>query len=46
LGVNWYLNTFVRLQLNAIAWTLDNPTPAGIGTDRGESVIGRAQIAF
>ena len=46
LGLNWYLNNFVRLQLNAIDWTVTNPTPAGVGTDRGQSLIGRAQVAF
>ncbi|WP_162140013.1 OprO/OprP family phosphate-selective porin [Sphingomonas sp. Mn802worker] len=46
LGVNWYLNNFVRLQVNAIDWTVTNPLPAGIGTDHGQSLIGRAQVAF
>lgn len=46
LGVNWYLNNFVRLQLNAIDWTITNPLPATVGTDHGQTVIGRAQVAF
>lgn len=46
LGVNWYLNNFVRLQLNAIDWSVANPV-AGVWTkDHGQTLIGRAQIAF
>lgn len=45
-GINWYLNNFVRLQLNAIDWAVANPTPATIGEDRGQTVIGRVQVAF
>ncbi|MGN7159792.1 OprO/OprP family phosphate-selective porin [Sphingomonas sp. SAFR-052] len=45
-GINWYLNNFVRLQLNAIDWTLANPAAGGIVDDHGRSLIGRAQIAF
>jgi len=44
-GINWYLNNFVRLQLNAIDWTLADP-PGRSGQDHGQSLIGRAQIAF
>ncbi|WP_242120780.1 OprO/OprP family phosphate-selective porin [Sphingomonas lacusdianchii] len=46
LGVNWYLNNFVRLQLNAIDWLLANPVAGAIARDHGRSLIGRAQIAF
>ncbi|WP_343525271.1 porin [Sphingomonas sp.] len=46
LGVNWYLNNFVRLQLNAIDWTIANPTQRSGATDHGQTLIGRAQIAF
>jgi phosphate-selective porin OprO/OprP len=47
LGVNWYLNNFVRLQLNAIDWTIVSPDAKGlVVNDRGQSVVGRAQIAF
>jgi phosphate-selective porin OprO/OprP len=47
IGVNWYLNNFVRLQLNAIDWTIVNPDANGMSvSDRGHSVVGRAQIAF
>ena len=44
-GINWYLNNFVRLQLNAIDWTLVDPSAPSI-RDHGRSLIGRAQIAF
>lgn len=46
LGTNWYLNNFVRLQLNLIDWTTDNPSTAGRVEDHGQTLVGRAQIAF
>ncbi|MDY0959610.1 porin [Sphingomonas sp. CFBP8993] len=46
LGINWYLNNFVRLQLNAIDWTVANPTQLGGASDHGQTLIGRVQIAF
>jgi phosphate-selective porin OprO and OprP len=45
-GINWYLNNFVRLQLNGIDWTTANPTTNGRLSDHGQTVVGRAQIAF
>ncbi|MBB4099362.1 OprO/OprP family phosphate-selective porin [Sphingomonas kyeonggiensis] len=46
LGVNWYLNNFTRLQLNAIDWTITSPSGTGMASDHGQSLVGRAQIAF
>jgi len=46
VGVNWYLNDFVRLQLNAIDWMLADAAAGSGGDDHGRSLIGRAQIAF
>ncbi|MDQ1231628.1 porin [Sphingomonas sp. SORGH_AS_0879] len=46
LGVNWYLNNFVRLQLNAIDWSVANPVAGRLAKDHGQTLIGRAQIAF
>ncbi len=46
LGVNWHLNNFVRLQLNALDWMLANPVAGAMARDHGRSLIGRAQIAF
>jgi phosphate-selective porin OprO/OprP len=47
LGVNWYFNNFVRLQLNAIDWTIVSPDANGVVVnDHGQSVVGRAQIAL
>lgn len=47
LGVNWYLNNFVRLQLNGIDWTTHNPTVAGDAPkDHGQTIVVRGQIAF
>ncbi|WBQ19176.1 OprO/OprP family phosphate-selective porin [Sphingobium yanoikuyae] len=46
-GVNWYLNNFTRLQFNAIDWTVENPLTDGTRpSDKGQTVVGRAQIAF
>ena len=46
-GMNWYPDNFLRLQLNAIDWTIVSPDAKGvIVTDHGQSVEGRAQIAF
>ncbi|GAN15299.1 porin [Sphingomonas paucimobilis] len=46
LGVNWYLNNFVRLQLNAIDWSVANPVAGRPVPDHGQTLLGRAQIAF
>ncbi len=46
LGINWYLNNFVRLQLNAIDWTIANPAQLQGTSDHGQTLIARAQIAF
>ncbi len=46
LGINWYINNFVRLQLNAMDWTVNNPTSVYVGYDHGQTVLGRAQISF
>lgn len=46
LGINWYLNNFVRLQVNAIDWTVTNPVQFRGAKDHGQTLIGRAQIAF
>ncbi|NWK98974.1 porin [Sphingobium lactosutens] len=46
LGLNWYLNNFVRLQLNAIEWSVHNPSGMIMGTDHGRTVVTRAQISF
>jgi phosphate-selective porin OprO/OprP len=46
LGVNWYLNNFMRFQLNAIKWSVRNPGAVVLGTDRGTTVVGRAQLSF
>ncbi len=46
LGANWYLNNFIRLQLNAIEWSVRNPVLTGHTTDNGHTLVGRAQIAF
>lgn len=38
-GVNWYPDNFVRLQLNAIDWTVVGPDAKGVlVNDHGQSV--------
>ena len=44
LGVNWYLNNFVRLQLNAIDWTVANPTQRGGATDHGQMRVDNRHV--
>ncbi|KQM73170.1 MULTISPECIES: OprO/OprP family phosphate-selective porin [unclassified Sphingomonas] len=46
LGVNWYLNSFTRLQVNAIHWNTDNRSGAVIGSDDGETVSARVAVTF
>jgi len=47
VGLNWYLNNFTRLQLNAIDWHANNPEVDGSRhSDHGQTLVGRAQIAF
>lgn len=46
IGANWYLNSFVRLQLNAIHWNTDNRTGAVTGADDGQTVSTRVAVTF
>ncbi|MDF2697241.1 MAG: porin, partial [Labilithrix sp.] len=41
LGVNWYLNSFTRIQLNRIYWFTDNRTGTFIGRDTGQTIGAR-----
>ncbi len=45
-GVNWYLNSFSRLMLNAIRWHTDNRDGDFTGADDGQTVSLRAQVSF
>ncbi len=46
IGVNWYLNSFTRIQVNAIHWNTDNRSGAFIGPDDGETVSARVAVTF
>ncbi len=46
LGVNWYLNSFTRVQVNGIHWNTDNRTGAITGRDDGETVSARVAVTF
>ncbi|MBD8678263.1 OprO/OprP family phosphate-selective porin [Sphingomonas sp. CFBP 13720] len=46
IGVNWYLNSFTRFQLNAIHWDTDNRAGAYTGGDAGQTVSGRVAVTF
>lgn len=46
-GVNWYLNNFMRLMVNASAWRLDpDRNLTGARADRGTTITLRGQIVF
>jgi phosphate-selective porin OprO/OprP len=46
LGANWYLNSFVRLQVNAIQWRTDNAAGLYVGKDDGQTLSGRLAVTF
>ncbi|AHE53019.1 OprO/OprP family phosphate-selective porin [Sphingomonas sanxanigenens] len=46
IGANWYLNSFVRIQLNAIHWHTDNPAGPYTGSDDGQTVSTRVAVTF
>ncbi|KLJ02783.1 porin [Luteimonas sp. FCS-9] len=46
VGVNWYLNDFSRVMLDAIRWETDNRSGDYQGEDRGTTLNARFQLAF
>lgn len=46
IGANWYLNSFARIQVNAIQWQTDNAVGAYAGKDDGQTVSGRVAVTF
>lgn len=46
LGVNWYLNSFTRLQLNGIHWRTNNRSGSFTGSDDGQTVSARIGVTF
>jgi phosphate-selective porin OprO/OprP len=45
-GVNWYLTNYFRLMLDGIHWETDNLTGSYLGSDSGNTVAARAEVAF
>jgi len=45
-GVNWYLNSFTRLQFNWVHWDTDNRAGAFTGPDSGETIGTRIAVTF
>ncbi len=45
-GANWYLDSVIRLQLNAIHWNTDNRAGAYIGKDSGQTITGGVGVTF
>ncbi|MGF7153661.1 OprO/OprP family phosphate-selective porin [Novosphingobium gossypii] len=46
LGVNWYLNSFTRFQVNAVHWNTENTAGAYTGKDDGETLSARVGVTF
>ncbi|WP_232494058.1 OprO/OprP family phosphate-selective porin [Novosphingobium kaempferiae] len=46
LGVNWYLNSFTRFQVNAIHWSAENTAGSFTGKDDGETLSARVGVTF
>jgi len=46
VGVNWYLNSFTRFQVNAIQWNTDNRAGDYVGNDSGQTLSARVGVTF
>ena len=46
MGVNWYLNSFTRFQVNAIQWHTDNRAGTFTGSDDGQTLSARVGVTF
>ncbi len=46
VGVNWYLNSFARIQLNGVQWSTNNRSGNTIGRDDGQTVSARMAVTF
>ncbi|TYC89665.1 hypothetical protein [Novosphingobium sp. BW1] len=46
LDANRYLNSFTRIQLNAIYWAVTDALPGYAGTDTGEALAARFGVTF
>ena len=45
-GINWYLNSFTRLQFNWVHWDTDNRAGTFTGPDSGETLGTRLAVTF
>ncbi|EIZ80551.1 putative phosphate selective porin [Novosphingobium sp. Rr 2-17] len=46
IGVNWYLNSFTRFQVNAIHWNTENTAGTYVGKDDGQTLSARVGVTF
>lgn len=46
IGLNWYLNSFIRTQFNVIQWNTDGRTGDYLGKDDGQTVSARVSVTF
>jgi phosphate-selective porin OprO/OprP len=46
LGVNWYLNPFTRIMVNATHWNTDNRAGSYVGADDGQTLATRFAVSF
>lgn len=46
VGVNWYLNSFTRFQLNGIQWHSENRAGTYTGSDDGQTISARVGVTF
>lgn len=46
LGLNWYLNSFTRVMLNATHWNTNNRAGNYIGNDDGQTLATRFSVSF
>ncbi|GAM04201.1 OprO/OprP family phosphate-selective porin [Novosphingobium sp. MBES04] len=46
LGANWYLNSFTRIQLNGIYWSITDAAGPYAGSDSGQTLAARLGVTF
>ena len=46
VGLNWRMESWARLMVNASHWKVESRAPAGPRRDAGDAVLARLLIAF